>query len=154
MFPGSPARLRPEVPLNSLLPLTRKGFALGVWLRGCRRPVAIRQPGREGPRHLLAADDLGYLLRRCPEVAVRDSERVVRVPAGILVGWRVLEIVLAAPYLPAAEQLRALFPAARVGEGVVSLPIGLNSAEEALAVCAAGRLPVVATRIAYYAGKR
>ena len=30
MFPGSPARLRPEVPLNSLLPLTRKGFALTV----------------------------------------------------------------------------------------------------------------------------
>lgn len=94
------------------------------------------------------------LLRRCAEIAVRDGERVARVPAGVLVGWRVLEIVLAAPYLPAPSQLRALFPTARVREGVLALPIGLGSAEEALAVCAAERLPVAATRIAYLADQR
>jgi hypothetical protein len=67
---------------------------------------------------------------------------------------RALEIVLAAPYLPAPDQLRALFPTARVREGLVALPIGLGSAEEALAVCAVARLPVAATRIAYLTGKR
>jgi hypothetical protein len=36
----------------------------------------------------------------------------------------------------------------------VALPIGLGSAEEALAVCAVERLPVAATRIAYLADKR
>jgi hypothetical protein len=154
MFPGSPTRLRPTVPLRALLTLARPGQVLGVWLRGCARPAAIRSRGAAGLRHLLAAEDLGYLLRRCGEVAVRDGERITRVPAGVLVGWRVLEIVLAAPYLPAPEQLRALFPTGRVRQGVLALPIGLGSAEEALAACAAERLPVAATRIAYVAGQR
>jgi hypothetical protein len=76
------------------------------------------------------------------------------VPAGVLLGWRVLEIILAAPYLPPPDQLRALFPAARIREGLVTLPLGLASAEEALAVCAAERLPVAGTRIAYRDGRR
>ncbi len=154
MFPGSPARLRSAVPLHSLLPLAHPGIVLGVWLRGCTRPAAIRCRGPGGLRHLLAAEDLGYLLRRCGRVAVRDGDRVTSVPAAVLVGWRVLEIVLAAPYLPAPDQLRALFPTARVREGVLALPIGLGSAEEALALCAAERLPVAATRIAYLHSKR
>ncbi len=154
MFPGSPARLRPAVPICSLLPLVRPGSVLGIWLRGCRRPAAIRFSGPGGFKHLLAAEDLGYLLRRCGEVAVRDGERVRPVPAGVLVGWRTLEIVLAAPYLPAPEQLRALFPSARVRDGFLALPIGLGSVEEALALCAVERIPVTATRIAYLTGKR
>lgn len=154
MFPGSPARLRPAIPLRSLVPLAQPGIVLGIWLRGCRTPAAIRCRGPGGARHLLAAEDLGYLLRRCAEVAVRDGERALAVPAAVLVGWRVLEIVLAAPYLPAPDQLRALFPTARIREGVLALPIGLGSAEEALAICAVERLPVAATRIAYLAGKR
>lgn len=85
---------------------------------------------------------------------MRDGERVAPVPAGVLLGWRVLEIVLAAPYLPAPAQLRALFPAARVREGVLALPLGLGSAEEALALCAAERVAVSATRIAYLARQR
>ena len=154
MFPGSPSRLRSAIPLHALIPFARPGVVLGVWLRGCGRPAAIRCRGPSGLRHLLAAEDLGYLLRRCGEIAVRDGERVTRVPAGVLLGWRVLEIVLAAPYLPSPDQLRALFPSARVREGVLVLPLGLGSAEEALAVCAVERLPVAGTRIAYLTGKR
>jgi hypothetical protein len=154
MFPGSPARLRPAVPTHSLLRLAHPGVVLGVWLRGCGRPAAIRCRGPGGFRQLLAAEDLGYLLGRCREVAVRDGERVTPVPAGVLLGWRVLEIVLAAPYLPSPDQLRALFPSARIRQGVLALPIGLGSAEEVLALCAVERLPVAATRIAYLAGKR
>jgi hypothetical protein len=107
-----------------------------------------------GLRHLLAADDLGYLLHRCRQVVVRDGDRVTPMPAAVLLGWRVLEIVLAAPYLPDAAQLRALFPSAQVRPGAFALPLGLGSAEEALAVCAAARLPVAATRIGYLAGER
>jgi len=66
-----------------------------------------------------------------------------------LVRYRVLEIILAAPYLPPAQQLHELFPAARVDHGIVAIPVGLGSAGEALALCAAERLPVAATRIAY-----
>jgi hypothetical protein len=140
--------------MHSLVPLAHPGLVLGVWLRGCRRPAAIRCRGPGGFRHLLGAEDLGFLLHRCAEVAVRDGEWVTKVPAGVLLGWRVLEIVLAAPYLPSPDQLRALFPTARVRQGVLALPIGLGSAEEALAVCAMERLPVAATRIAYLTGKR
>jgi hypothetical protein len=145
MFPGSPARIHPSWPLRSVLQLAVAGNHLGVWLRGCARPLAVRS----GPRNLLLSDDLGYLLRRCSRVALRDGRAVTVVPAAVLVGFRVLEIVLATPYLPPPRQLRLLFPAARVCEGVVALPLGLGSAEEALALCAAERVPVSATRIAY-----
>jgi hypothetical protein len=154
MFPGSPARLRPGTTLHAILPLARPGFALGVWIRGCPRPAALRCLGPGGSRHLLAADDLGYLLRRCSHVAVRDGERIAPVPSAVLLRWRVLEIVLAAPYLPPPRQLRALFPSARVREGVLALPLGLGSPEEALAVCAEARLPVAESRIAYASAER
>lgn len=149
MFPGSPVRLRPGCQVRALLPLAARGAMLGAWLRGCTRPLALRCRGPDGPRQLLASDDLGYLLRRCTRIALRDGEAVRAVPAGVLLGCRVLEIVLAAPYLPPPHQLRALFPAARVRESVVSLPLGLGSPEEALALCAAEGLPISATRIIY-----
>lgn len=154
MFPGSPARIRASWPLRLLLPLANPGAVLGVWLRGCARPAAIRCHAPAGVRHLLIAEDLGYLLRRCAQVVVRDGERMAPVASGILVGWRVLEVVLGAPYLPTPDQLRALFPAARLHDGVLTLPLGLRSAEEALAVCSAERLPVAATRIGYLAAQR
>ena len=149
MFPGSPVRLRAACPLRALLPLAAPGAVLGAWLRGCTRPLAVRCRGPDGPRQLLVADDLGYLLRRCTRIALRDDETVRAVPAGVLLGCRVLEIVLAAPYLPPPPQLRALFPAARLRESVVALPLGLGSPEEALALCAAEGLSVSATRITY-----
>ena len=149
MFPGSPARILPTWPLRFLVPLATRGTPLGVWLRGCVRPQAVRCRGPGGLRHLLVSDDLGYLLSRCGRVALRDGDVVRAVSARVLLGCRVLEIVLATPYLPPPHQLRRLFPAARVAEGVVALPLGLGSAEEALALCAAERLPVSATRIAY-----
>ncbi|HWB41898.1 MAG TPA: hypothetical protein VG500_11595 [Gemmatimonadales bacterium] len=154
MFPGSPARILPTYPLRRLLPLAPAGGVLGVWLRGCGRPAAVRCGGPDGSRHLLLSNDLGYLLCRCGLVALRDGGAVRPVPAAVLLGWRVLEIILAAPYLPPPDQLRALFPAARIREGTVTLPLGLASAEEALAVCAAERLPVAGTRIAYRDGRR
>jgi hypothetical protein len=156
MFPGSPSRLRPATPLRSLLRLARPDPVLtsGVWLRGCTRPAAIRIRAPDGPRHFLVAEDLGYLLRRCGEVVVRDGERPVSVPAGVLVGWRVLEVVLAAPFLPPPEQIRVLFPSAQFREGVLVVPLGLGSAEEALGLCAAERFRVAGTRIRYLAAKR
>ena len=149
MFPGSPARILATCPLQSLLPLAPPGIVLGVWLRGGTRPAAVRCRSPCGIRHLLIADDLGYLLRRCSLVALRDGRAIRRVPVGILLRWRVLEVVRGAPYLPPPEQLRALFPGGRVRKGVLSLPLGLGSAEEALALCAARRLPVASTRITY-----
>lgn len=149
MFPGSPARIQAGSPLRALLPLAPADSVLGAWLRGCTRPMAVRCRGPDGPRQLLASDDLGYLLCRCTRIALRDGETLRAVPADVLLGCRVLEIVLAAPYLPPPHQLRALFPAVRVRESVLALPLGLGSPEEALALCAAEGVAVSATRIRY-----
>ena len=90
MSPGSASRIRPSVALHAILPLAVPGRMLGVWLRGCVRPAALRYRGPGGQLFLLAADDLGYLLRRCGQVVVRDGSRIVPVPAAELLGWRML----------------------------------------------------------------
>jgi hypothetical protein len=100
-------------------------------------------------RRLLVGPDLGALLRRCDQVIVRDGGGPVILPSAQLIRWRVLEIVLGTPYLPPPRQLRQLFPGFRSSAPGLAIPLGLGSAEEALAVCARERLPVVASRIAY-----
>jgi hypothetical protein len=89
------------------------------------------------------------LLRRCGRVAVRDGGRVTVLDAQRLIGWRTLQIVTGAPFLPGLEELRVLFPNLQVTGGRIAVPLGLGSAEEALALCAAERLPVLATWIDY-----
>jgi len=106
---------------------------------------------RAGGRALLASDDLGFLLRRCSRVVVRNGARTIALEAERLIAWRTLQIVVGAPYLPQLSELRALFPGLRVAEGRIALPIGLDGAEPALAACAAARVPVAATWIEYRA---
>lgn len=149
VFPGSPAPLRPDHRLLTLLPLAQPGKPLGVWVRGPRRTCTIRAPGN---RLIVPGPDLGALLRRCDRVVVQDGSEPVALAASVLIGWRVLEVVLGAPFLPPPAQLRALFPRLRSAPGGIAIPIGLGSAEEALAVCARERLPVISSRIAYRNG--
>jgi hypothetical protein len=66
-----------------------------------------------------------------------------------LIGWRTLQIVTGAPFLPGLDELRLLFPDLRVSGGRIAVPLGSGSAEEALGLCAAERLPVLATWIDY-----
>ena len=145
MFPGSPAPLPAATPLEAIVRLVVPGPPAGVWARGCSRMQRWRVRGGR----LLVGPDLGALLRRCDSVVVRDGRRPVAVPSAMLIRWRVLEIVLGTPYLPPPNQLRLLFPGLRSSALRVAIPLGLGSAEEALAVCARERLPVVASRIAY-----
>jgi hypothetical protein len=86
-------------------------------------------------------------------VLVRDGEAAIVLEADQLIAWRTLQIVVGAPYLPEMQALRALYPGLRVAAGRIALPIGLDGAEPALAVCAATRLPVTATWIEYEAGR-
>lgn len=108
---------------------------------------------RAGGRALLASADLGYLLRRCARVLVRDGEAAIALEADQLIAWRTLQIVIGAPYLPEVQALRAMYPGLRVTQGRIALPIGLDGAEPALAACAAARVPVAATWIAYDGGR-
>jgi hypothetical protein len=146
MFPGSPAPLPADLRLTSVVPLAEAGSVLGVWARNCGRVQFWRLAGR---RALVVSRDLGILLRRCDQVVVRDGQRPVAVAASLLIRWRVLEIVLGTPFLPPPAQLRALFPGLRSAPDTFAIPIGLGSAEEALAVCAWEGVPIVSTRIAY-----
>ncbi len=145
MLPGAPCQLLPRVSLLAVLGHARPGELLGVWLRGCPRPLRLRAARCA----LLASADLGLLLRRCGRVAVRDGGRIVALDAQRLIGWRTLQIVIGAPFLPGLEDLRVLFPNLRVTSGRIAVPLGLGSAEEALALCAAERLPVLASWIDY-----
>jgi hypothetical protein len=149
MFPGSPAALRSSVLLHQLGALALPDELLGAWIRGCRRTCRVRLVGAPGRSCILAGPDLGALIRHCSRVVVwDDGPRAVE--SSRLIRCRVLQVVLGTPYLPPPPQLRALYPSLQAGEGTITLPIGLGSAEEALALCAAEKLPVVGSRIEYY----
>ena len=145
MLPGAPCQLLPRISLLAVLGHARPGELLGVWLRGCPRPLRLRAARCA----LLASADLGLLLRRCGRVAVRDGRRIAVLDAQRLIGWRTLQIVTGAPFLPGLEDLRVLFPDLRVTGSRIAVPLGLGSAEEALALCAAEQLPVLASWIDY-----
>ena len=145
MLPGAPSRLPPSFPLRRALGLAHPGDPLGAWVRMGRWPLHLRAGGRA----LLASADLGYLLRRCAAVVVRDGESAAVLDADRLIAWRTLQIVVGAPYLPDVRALRAMYPGLRLAPGRIALPIGLDGAEPALAACAAARVPVAATWIEY-----
>ena len=147
MLPGAPSRLPSSFPLRRALALAHPGEPLGAWVRMGRWPLHLRAGGCA----LLASDDLGFLLRRCARVVVRNGARAIALEAERLIAWRTLQIVVGAPYLPQLSELRALFPDLRVAEGKIALPLGLDGAEPALAACAAARVPVAATWIEYRA---
>ena len=145
MLPGAPSRLPTSFPLRRALGLAHPGDPLGAWVRMGRCPLHLRAGGRA----LLASTDLGYLLRRCAQVIVRDGEAAIVLEADQLIAWRTLQIVIGAPFLPAVQALQAMYPDLRVTHGRIALPIGLDGAELALSACAAARVPVTATWIAY-----
>jgi len=145
MLPGAPSRLHSSFPLRRALGLTHPGDLLGAWVRVGRWPLRLRAGGRA----LLAGTDLGYLLRRCGRVLVRHGHRAVVLDADRLIAWRTLQIVVGAPFLPQVRELRAIYPNLRIAGGRITLPVGLDGPEPALAACAAARLPVSATWIDY-----
>jgi hypothetical protein len=150
MFPGSPAPLRPTVSLLHIAKLAWPGEVLGAWIRGCRRTCRLRLVGVLGHPCIHAGPDLGALLHRCRRVVVWD-DGLQAVESSRLIRCRVLQIMLGTPYLPPPAQLRALYPSLQAGEGTIALPIGLGSAEEALSLCVAEKVPVAGSRIEYRA---
>jgi hypothetical protein len=150
---GSPAPLLPSSPLGWVLRAARRGERIGVWVRGIGPRVRLGGAMATGA-HLTLSGDLGALLRRCHRIAIRQGVDPVLLPADELIGLRVLEVVLGLPCLPPPERLRALYPGLRVHEGVLALPIGRDSPEEALGLCAADRIPVAGSRIRYVAAQR
>ena len=114
MLPGAPTRLLPSFPLRRALALAYPGEPLGAWVRQGRWPLHLRAGGRA----LLAGPDLGWLLRRCARVLVRDNTGPVVLGSERLIAWRTLQIVVGTPFLPPLHDLQALYPGLRVHEGV------------------------------------
>ena len=147
MLPGAPSRLPPSYPLRRALGYAHPGEPLGAWVRSVRWSLHLRAGGCA----LLVATDLGYLLRRCRQVLLRVEQRPAVLTADTLIEWRTLQIVVGTPFLPPPHVARGIFPGLSLAHGRLSLRLGLDAPEAALAACAAARLPVSASWIEYRA---
>jgi hypothetical protein len=148
MHPGAPSRLPSSYPLRLALGFAHPGDPLGAWVRGARWPLHLRAGGRV----LLAATDLGYLLRRCARVLLRVEHHAEVLPAERVIAWRTLQVVIGAPYLPRTQSLATMLPDAVLGRNRLSIPIGLAAPEPTLAACLAAHVPVTASWIEYRVG--
>lgn len=149
MFHGSPLPLSPDVPLSELLALTRPATQLGAWIRGRVSRLHIHSLPQGSRCEVLASADLGFLLRRCVEVAVREGDRTIVLASETVIGWRALQVATATPYLPGLERLEALFPGLHATTCGFLVPVRKGSPEEVLALCAEEGLRVTGSRVVY-----
>lgn len=152
MFQGPPLPLSPDVSLNQLLTLASSGRPLGAWVRASLPRLRIYQLPCSGPRTrfvVLASSDLGYLLGRCREVAVRERERTRVLPAEVVIQWRALQVATATPHLPGIQRLEAEFPGLQASVLGLLIPTRLQSPEEVLARCLAQGVRVMGSRVIY-----
>ena len=98
---------------------------------------------------VLASADLGFLLARCMEVALREGERAIVLASDTVIHWRALQVATATPYLPGLERLRAAFPQLRAAWNGLLIPVLTQSPEEVLARCLAEGVQITGSRIVY-----
>lgn len=149
MFSGPPLPLLTDLPLCRLFDYTRPPELLGAWLRGCKNTVRISEAGSAGRRRVLISSDLGFLLSQCSQIALREGTELVVLRAELIIHWRALQVVTAAPYLPGLERLSAVLPGLRSNHNGFQVPIAVRSPEEVLAECLANGLQVSGSRVVY-----
>jgi hypothetical protein len=98
---------------------------------------------------VLASTDLGFLLSRCADVAVREGDRIVVLPAETVIRWRALQVATATPYLPGIEQLRTVFPSLLASTNGLLIPLRGESPEGVLAFCRRAGVAVSGSKIVY-----
>lgn len=119
-------------------------------MRGCRHAFSLYDARAPRGRVLFSAD-LGFLLRRCSHVALREGMEPVVLKVERLIQWRTLQVVTATPFLPGLERLRTMFPGAHLDAGGFEVPIASSSPEDVLAECLTHGIPVSGSRIVYRA---
>lgn len=149
MFHGPPLPLSPDVPLSDLLAYSHPPGQLGAWIRGSTHRLHIHKVPPSWRCPVLASTDLGFLLGRCEEVAVREGERTIVLASEAVIQWRALQVATAMPYLPGLERLRAVFPQLRASWNGLQIPIPTQSPEEVLARCLAEGIQITGSRIVY-----
>ena len=142
MFHGPPLPLSPDVTLRELLGYGRPPAQLGAWIRGAPHLGCS----------VLASADLGFLLKRCAEVAVREGNRTTVLASETVIEWRALQVATSTPYLPGLDRLQALFPGLRSNPNGFLVPVVKQSAEEVLALFLEEGMRVNGSRIVYQPG--
>jgi hypothetical protein len=147
MFSGPPLPLSPDFPLQRLVSLTPTLTHLGAWVRGRTRDLLLSLTDRRC--QVLISGDLGVLLRRCRQIALREGNRPVLLDAEQLIRWRALQVVTARPHLPCPELLKEIFPEAFLDPAGFMVPTQTRTPEEVLAECVVLGIPVAESRIVY-----
>jgi hypothetical protein len=152
MFSGPPLPLPVDLPLNWLVHCARRPGSLGAWVRGSpHRQLCLTDTSEAAVTRVLVSSDLGFLLARCSNVALRENRDAVVLAADQVIQWRTLQVITGMPYLPPLDGLNIPFPGVHLGPTGVLVPIGARSPEDVLAECLARRVPVVGTQIVYCA---
>ena len=152
MFQGLLLPLSPDVTLRELLGHGRPPGDIGAWIRGAVSRLHIHKVPAHSRCSVLASAELGFLLRRCVEVAVREGGRTVVLPSEVVIEWRALQVATATPYLPGLDHLKALFPGLRRIPNGFLVPVAKQSAEEVLASCLEEGMQVRGSRVVYQPG--
>lgn len=149
MFQGPLLPLSPHVTLRELLGHGRPPGQIGAWIRGAVSRLHIHMVPAHSGSSVLASADLGFLLRRCLEVAVREGNRTVVLASETVIGWRALQVATATPYLPGLDRLEAIFPGLQSIPNGFLVPVEKQSVEEVLAQCLEEGMQVRGTRMVY-----
>jgi hypothetical protein len=149
MFQGPPRPISPGITLHQLLEHSRPSEPLGAWIQGSASRLHIHKVERCVRLRVLASTDLGFLLGRCAEIAVREGERAVILPAEMVIHWRALQVATAMPYLPDPQRLRGLFPGMHLSTSGFVVPLLGESPEAVLALCRAEGVGVCGSRVIY-----
>ena len=151
MFPGPPLPLRPDHPLRQLRSVIGSLRNVGAWSRGSTHGLRLYTRGAGWCSYVLIAADLGFLLRRCNRVVVRQGLDIVLLESELLIQWRALRVVTGTPYLPCPERLQKLFPGCELNDTGFHVPTRNCPPEVVLAECLSQRIPVAETSIIYRA---
>jgi hypothetical protein len=149
MLAGAPLPLSPRIPLGYLLALPSSADPLGVWVSACGHPVWIYRLAQRNLRRALASSDLGFLLRRCTHVAVREHRCVTVLPSEAVIQWRAIQVATSTPYLPGLERMQLLFPRLQLTSGGFQVPLRAESPEEVLSRCVSEGVRVTGSRVVY-----
>jgi hypothetical protein len=149
MFQGALLPLSPDVTLCELLVHGRSPGQIGAWIRGRISRLHLHQVPAHSQCSVLASADLGFLLRRCVRVAVREGDRTVVLASETVIEWRALQVATATPYLPGLNRLRTLFPRLQSLPSGFLVPVAKHSAEEILALCLEEGMQVRGSRVVY-----
>lgn len=149
MFQGPLLPLSPDVTLRDLLGHGRQPGHIGAWIRGGVYRIHIHKVPARSRCSVLASADLGFLLRRCEEVAVRAGDCTIVLASEVVIQWRALQVATATPYLPGLDHLRTLFPGLRSTPNGFLVPVAKQSAEEVLAFCLEEGMQVRGSRVVY-----